>query len=265
MGFYVRPEYFEIIHYYYFSLGLFSFMCSMIFGFSAVYSVIFILLYAGLSAFAWYTSWFMQKKMREFIIPNSMAYAATHVFFTLFVGGLTFGIWLLGALQEELLITVLLYVNYFVFFLAVVWYLIVKFGVVKEIFDVYDTRIMRNAKNLIIKTRDSRKDIFTRALVSSDNIKNYRTGSNPEIDELLLNAWRERNKQKLLKRITEMEIAFSNQTVERMRKWISQTTSKDTITPRERETITRYEQAIEEYAKSSMDYEKNVVSKLPSD
>jgi hypothetical protein len=70
MGFYVRPEYFEVIHYYYFSLGIFSFMCSMIFGFSAVYSLVFILLYIGLSAFAWYTSWFMQKRMREFIIPN---------------------------------------------------------------------------------------------------------------------------------------------------------------------------------------------------
>jgi hypothetical protein len=263
MGFYVRPEYFEIIHYYYFSLGLFSFMCSMIFGFSAVYSVIFVLLYVGLSAFAWYTSWFMQKKMREFIIPNSLSYAAVHVFFTLFVGGLTFGIWLLGALQEELLITVLLYVNYFVFFFAVVWYLIVKFGVVKEIFDVYDSRIMQNAKNLVIKTRESRKDIFTRTLISADNIKNYKPGSNPEIDELLLNAWREKHSRNLLKRIAEIEIAFSNHIVSRLRKWITQTTSKDVITPRERDTITRYEQAIEQYAKASMEYEKNVVSKLP--
>jgi hypothetical protein len=263
MGFYVRPEYFEIIHYYYFSLGLFSFMCSMIFGFSAVYSAIFILLYIGLSAFAWYTSWFMQKKMREFVIPNSITYAGVHVFFTLFVGGLTFGIWLLGALKEELLITIILYVNYFVFFLAVVWYLIVKFGIVKEIFDVYDSRIMQNAKKLIIKTRDSRKDIFTRILVSTDNIKNYRTGSNPEIDELLLNAWREKRSRNLLRRITEIEIALSNQTVERMRKWIIQTTSKDVITPRERGTITRYEQAIDEYAKASMDYERDVVSKIP--
>ena len=134
MGFYVRPEYFEIIHYYYFSLGLFSFMCSIIFGFSSVYSVVFILLYVGLSAFAWYTSWFMQKRMREFIIPNSAAYAATHVFFTLFVGGLTSGVWLLGALQEELLITILLYVNYFVFFFAVIWYMVVKFGIAKTLF-----------------------------------------------------------------------------------------------------------------------------------
>ncbi|MCX6814249.1 MAG: MFS transporter [Candidatus Aenigmarchaeota archaeon] len=263
MGFYVRPEYFEVIHYYYFSIGIFSFMCAIIFGFSAFYSVIFILLYIGLSSFSWYTSWFMQKRMREFIIPNSINYAGIHVFFTLFVGGLTFGVWLLGVLKEELLITIILYLNYFVFFLAVVWYIIVKFGVVKEIFDVYDSRIMQNAKKLIIKTRESKKDIFTRTLVSSDNIKNYRTGSNPEIDELLLNAWREKKSQKLLKRITEIEIAFCNQTVERMRKWIGQTTSKGVITPRERDTITRYEQAIDEYAKASMEYEKDVVSRLP--
>jgi hypothetical protein len=262
MGFYVRPEYFEIIHYYYFSLGIFSFMCSIIFGFSAVYSVIFIALYIGLSSFSWYTSWFMQKKMREFIIPNSLSYAAVHVFFTLFVGGLTFGIWLLGALQEELLITILLYVNYFVFFLAVVWYLVVKFGVAKTLFDVYDSRVMKNAKNLIIKTRDTRKDIFTRTLVSNDSIKNYRTGSNSEIDEMLLNAWREKGSQRLLRRITEIEIALSNQTVNRLRKWITETSSRGEMTPGDRVTVARYEQAIDEYAKASMEYEKNVVSKL---
>jgi len=265
MGFYVRPEYFEVIHYYYFSLGLFSFMCSMIFGFSAVYSAIFIALYIGLSSFSWYISWFMQKKMREFIIPNSMTYAATHVFFTFFVGGMTFGIWFLGALEEELLITVLLYMNYFVFFLAVVWYLIVKFGVVKTLFDVYDSRIMQSAKNIIIKTRDSRRDIFTKTLVSSDSIKGYRPGSNTEIDELLLNAWRERNSKRLIKRITEIEISLCNQTVIRLKKWISETASKDAITPKERSVITSYEQMVEHYASASMEYEKSVVSKLPSE
>lgn len=263
MGFYVRPEYFEIIHYYYFSIGIFSFMCSIIFGFSAFYSLIFMLLYAGLFSFSWYVSWFMQKKMREFVIPNSLTYAAKHVFLTFFAGGLTFGIWFIGALKEELLISVILYVNYFVFFLAVIWYLIVKFGFVKEVFDVYDSRVMKNAKNLIIKARDSRKDVFTRVLVSSDSIRNYTPGSSTEIDELLMRAGKEKNPQRLLRRITEIEIALSNQTIERMRRWISKTTSGDAITPGDRSMITRYEQAIEEYAKSSMEYERDVVSKLP--
>jgi hypothetical protein len=48
-----------------------------------------------------------------------------------------------------------------------------------------------------------------------------------------------------------------------MRNWINRTSSGGTITPRDRETITRYERAIEEYAKSSMEYERDVVSKLP--
>ena len=262
MGFYVRPEYFEIIHYYYFSLGLFSFMCSIIFGFSSVYSMIFILLYVGLSAFAWYTSWFMQKRMREFIIPNSVTYAATHVFFTVFVGGLTSAVWLIGALQEELLITILLYVNYFVFFLAVLWYIFVKFGVSKTLFDVYDSRTMQNAKNLVVKTRDERKDVFTRSIVGSDSIRNYRQGSNPEIDQLLLNAWRERSSKNLLKRITDIEIALSSQTVNRLRKWITEASSRDDMSQRDRDMIERYEHDIEQYAKASAEYEKHVVSKL---
>ncbi|MEM5812498.1 MAG: hypothetical protein QW286_02150, partial [Candidatus Aenigmatarchaeota archaeon] len=139
MGFYVRPEYMEVIHYYYFSMGIFSFMCAIIFGFSAVYSIAFIILYIGQSSFAWYISWHMQRKMREFVIPNSINYAAVHIFFTFFVGGLTFGLWLLGALNEELLVMIVLYVNYFLFFLAFLWYLISKFGILKMFFDVYDS------------------------------------------------------------------------------------------------------------------------------
>jgi hypothetical protein len=238
-------------------------MCSIIFGFSAFYSLIFMLLYVGLFSFSWYVSWFMQKKMREFVIPNSLAFAAKHIFLTFLSGGLTFAIWFIGALKEELLISIILYMNYFVFFLAVVWYLIIRFGLVKEVFDVYDSRVMKSAKNLIIKTRDSRKDIFTRALVSSDSIRNYKPGSSPEIDEMILAAGKEKNSRRLLRRITEIEIALSNQIIERLRRWVSQASSKDAITPGDRRTITRYEQDIEEYARSSMEYEKAVVSKLP--
>jgi len=265
MGFYVRPEYFEVIHYYYFSIGIFSFMCSMIFGFSMVYSVVFILLYIGLSAFAWYTSWFIQKRMREFVIPNSIRYAASHVFLTFLVGGLTFGLWLFGALNEELLITIILYVNYFVFFFAVVWYMTIRLGVVGTLFDVYDSRIMRMAKDIIIKTRKSRKDIFTRILVSDNSIKNYRTGYNHDVDEMLMSAWRERKNDRLLKTITEIEIELCNQTVNRMKKWVNEMGSREAVTPNERNAITRYEQAIEQYVRASAEYEKEVVAKTPAE
>jgi hypothetical protein len=263
MGFYVKPEYFEVIHYYYFSIGLFSFMFAIIFGFSAVYSLAFILLYVGQSSFGWYISWFMHKRMRAFIVPNSIGYAVTHVFLTFFVGGMTFGIWLLGALNEELLISIILYVNYFIFFLAVAWYLTIKSGVVKMLFNVYDSRIMENAKDLVIKTRESSKDVFTRAIISRDSIKSYRVGSNSKIDELLMKAWREKGSQRLLRTITEIEIALCDQTIERLKRWISLTNSKDTIIPGERKTIISYEKTIEEYARLSMEYEKEVVSKLP--
>lgn len=263
MGFYVRPEYFEVIHYYYFSIGIFSLMCAILFGFSAIYSFVFILLYVGQSSFGWYISWFMQKKMRQFVIPNSLSYAGVHVFFTFFVGGLTFGIWLLGALNEELLITIILYANYFIFFLAVVWYLTIKLGVVKALFDVYDSRIMENAKKLIIKTRETRKDVFTKTIMSRESIKGYRTGSNPDIDELILKAWKEKGSEHLLKTVTEIEIALCNQLVVRLRKWISDTSFKDVITPADRKGLTKYAQMVEEYARASMEYEKEVVSRVP--
>jgi len=265
MGFYVSPEYMETIHYYYFSIGVFSFMCAVIFSFSAVYSIAFTLLYIGLSAFAWYISWVMQKKMREFVIPNSLRFASEHVAFTFLVGGMTLGLWYFNALNEESLISSILYVNYFVFFMAVAWYLAMRFGFVKTVFDIYDSSIMERAKKLIIKTREDRKDIFTRILISDNSIKNYKTGSNPEVDELLLNVWREKKTPKVLRRIAEIEITLCNSTVDRLKKWISETSSRSAISPRERESVTRYTQAIDEYAKALMEYEKYVINMLPAD
>ena len=263
MGFYVKPEYFEIIHYYYFSIGIFSFMCAILFGFSAVYSIAFIILYIGQSSFGWYISWFMQKKMRQFVIPNSLGYMGTHVFFTFFVGALTFGIWMLGALNEELLVTVVLYANYFIFFLAVVWYLTIRFGLVKALFDVYDSRVMENAKDLVVKTRDSRKDVFTRMLVSRESIKGYRPGSNPEIDGLLVKAWKEKGTEHLLKTVTEIEMELCNQLVNRLRKWMGDTSSKAEITPADKRGLEKYAKMVEEYATASVEYEKKVVSRVP--
>jgi hypothetical protein len=262
MSFYVRPEYLEIIHYYYFSIGIFSFIAAVSFGYSAVYSAIFILLYVGQSSFAWYLSWAMQKRMKEIFVISSWRSGTEHVILTFFVGGLTLFLWYVNAFNERSMVEFMLYINYVIFFFAVIWYAVTKFGIVKTIFNVYDFTLMERAKGLVIKTREKRRDIFTRRIIGDENIKNYKTGSNPEIDDLLLNAWREKSSPRLIKRITEIEMAMCEATVDRLRNWISKTTSQGVVTPRERASIDRYMESLEEYAKSSMDYEKNVISKI---
>jgi hypothetical protein len=263
MGFYVRPGYLETIHYYYFSIGIFSLIAAISFGFSVVYSAIFISLYVGQSAFGWYLSWFMQKKMKELVIINSWGSVLKHAFLTFFVGGLTLFLWYMNAFNEQRLAEFMLYVNYFVFFLAVVWYAIMRFGLIKAVFDVYDSRILESAKSLVAKTKQTRKDIFTYSIVSADSISRYKSGSNTEIDEMLMNAWRERSSDRLLRRVADIEMVMCAMTVDRLRRWISQTESKDVITPGERQTITRYEKSIEEYGRSSVQYEKDVLPKIP--
>jgi hypothetical protein len=263
MGFYVRPEYLEAIHYYYFSIGIFSLTAAISFGFSAVYSAIFVLLYIGQSSFGWYLSWIMQKKMKEVVVITSWKYAGQHVFLTFFVGAITLFLWFVNAFNEQRLVEFVLYINYFIFFIAVLWLLILRFGLVKTLLDIYDSRIIESAKNLVVKTKEMRSDIFKRSIISNNSIMNYEVGTNTDIDELLMNAWREKGTDMLFKRISQIEIAFCTMTVDRLRRWITQTTSKGTVTPRERTIITSYEQAIEQYEKASVEYEKEVISKIP--
>jgi hypothetical protein len=265
MGFYIRPEYMEILHYYYFSIGIFSFIASLSFSFSPVYSVIFILLYFGQSSFAWYLSWIMQKRMKMLVVITTWRYAAQHVLLTFLAGGLTLFLWFINAFNEGRVVEFVLYINYAVFFMAAIWYMVIRFGVVKALFDVFDERVLQSAKKLVISTRESRKDIFTRSIISKHAVLDYRTGSAPQIDELLMNAWREKGSDKLLRRVSEIEMALCAVTVDRLRRWIERTESKGFVTPKERETIRSYEQAIEEYAKASLEYEKEVASKLQSD
>jgi len=265
MSFYVKPQYLETAHYYYFSIGIFSFMCAIIFGFSAVYSIMFIILYIGQSSFAWYISWIMQRKMRQLVIPSSLRFASEHVAFTFLIGGMTFCLWYFNALNEENLISSILYVNYFVFFAAVVWYLTMRFGVVKTLFDVYDSRMIEKAKKIFIKTRDVRKDIFTRTIASDEAIKKYKSGSDAEIDEMLMGICKEKGGQKLVRKVAEIEMVMCSRTVERLRRQTEEIISKGAITPRERAAIERYNQMIEEYSKISMEYEKNVLVKIPAE
>ncbi len=264
MGFYVNPDYLEVIHYYYFSIGMFSFMCSIIFSFSAVFSIIFILLYVGQSSFSWYISWYMQKKMRELVILNSLRFMMQHVVMTFFVGGMTFLLWYFSAFSEQSLIATILQVNYFVFFMAFIWYLIVRVDVVKVVFDVYDSRKMESAKNLVIRVRESRSEIFTKRLMTNYQIKNYRIGSNPEIDEMLIGAWSERRSARLLKRIAQLELAMCAWMISRLKKYTIRQEG-EVPRPAEIEAAAAYAKLIEEYTKSSMEYEKVVASKIPEE
>jgi hypothetical protein len=264
MGFYIRPEYLEAIHYYYFSIGMFSFMCSIIFGFSAIYSIIFIFLYVGQSSFSWYISWYMRRRMREFVVLNSLRFAGEHMILTLFVGAMTFSLWYLNAFNEEGLITSILQVNYFVFFLAVVWYLVVRFNAVRVVFDVYDNSSMERAKSLMIRTRELRRELFTKTLMTNSQVRNYRNGSSPEIDEMLLSMWKDRRSPGLLKRIAELEVALCSLFVARLRDYVKRNES-DVMRPTEIETVKVYSQLIEEYVRSSMEYEKQVASKLQAE
>jgi hypothetical protein len=148
---------------------------------------------------------------------------------------------------------------------ALLWYLIAKFGVTKKVLDLYDSSVMERSKDFIIRIRRKRKNIFSRNLVSDTIIKNYRAGSDSNIDEILINAWRIRGTDGILRLIMELELKLCARNIELLKMSIERLESANTITPRDRRTMEQYKKMIAELAMDSMKYEKEVSKKMPNE
>ena len=79
MKLYLKPEYFQTIHYYFFSLGVFSLTTALMFTEYSIYTFIFVGFYVAHSAISWYMSWFMHRKMKLVYIIQRSSYIVNHM------------------------------------------------------------------------------------------------------------------------------------------------------------------------------------------
>lgn len=250
MGIYIGVEYFQMIHYYYFCMGIFSFTAAVVFGFP--YSILFMVFCILHSVISWYVAWFMQKVMKRFIVIQSSGYMFSHFILTLVVSASTLLLWYYEILIERFLIDAVIQINFFVFFLGLLWYMITRFNVAGEVFEYFDEISLRRAKSLIISKRD---ELGLGRLISDVRIKSYRPGSDPEIDSMLISVWKER-KSSLPERIHEFEVKMCEKLIENFRNNIEKIKSKPEPTPADLKILKTYERFILEYEKNSMEYEK---------
>ncbi len=250
MGLYIGVKYFQIIHYYYFCMGIFSFTAAIIFGFP--YYIYFIMFYILHSAISWYVAYFMEKKMKKFVVIQSFGYIVSHVLLTVLTSGMTLVLWSYNIFIEKFLIDSIIFVNYYVFFLGLLWYAMVRFKIVGELFAYFDSLTLKRAKRLILNKRENLK---LKKLITDIKIKSYEPGSEPEIDSILFSTWRER-KSKIVRNIYEFETKMCDKIIERFRERIERIRSEPVLRPTDEKMIKSYEKFIQDYEKTALEYEK---------
>jgi len=239
-----------MIHYYYFCMGIFSFTAAIIFGFP--YSIFFIIFCIIHSAISWYVAYFMERKMKKFVVIQSNSYMVSHVLLTFLTAGLTLFLWYYQVFIERFLIDSIIQINYFVFFLGLLWYTMTRFNLVGGLFEYFDSLTLRRAKKLILNKRE---ELGLRKLITDIKIKSYEPGSEPEIDSILISAWRER-KSNIERNIYEFETKMCEKVIERFRDRVEKIRSKPDLTLTDQKMIKSYEKFIQDYERTAMGYEE---------
>jgi len=189
MGIYVKAEYLQIVHYYFFSLGIFSLTSAFLFWDYTIYSYLFVGFYILHSAISWYVSWVMYTRMQEVLIIKSRRYALSHIVLTLWTGGLAVVMWLLFEIEYESMMTSLLMINFFVIFLGGIWYIIGKFKVSEKYFEWQDRGKLDSARRAVMDFRETNK----LKVVEDWIVDEYSWGSNESMDRLFIQAKRRRD------------------------------------------------------------------------
>ncbi len=250
MGIYIGTDSFQIVHYYYFCMGMFSFTAAIMFGFP--YSLFFIMFFILHSIISWYVSYFMQKKMNKFIVIQSGSYFISHFILTILTVGFTLILWYYQVFIELFLLESIIFINYFVLFIGILWYALSRIDVVNGLFAYFDSINFKRAKKLVIKKRE---DLGLKKLVTDAIIDSYEPGSHLEVDSLIMSIWGKR-KGNIKERIYNLEMKLCTNIIDRYRNKIQKIKSKTAITVADMKLIESYERFIKNYEKEAIKYEE---------
>jgi hypothetical protein len=202
----------QAVHYYYFLMGIFSLINAIFFGFASLLSYMFIVFYVLNSIISWYVAWVARKKMSDYVVVQSAIYFIKHTILTLGLVAFTILIWVYDIIPNVLLLHLIIGANYFVIFLAAMWYGMSRFGFIKSFFTIYDSYVFRKSKGFILKLRSSNLGFFGREIISERDIDDYKYGSVDEVDDNMVSAWRNQDKkQYCMECLARIELALARQ------------------------------------------------------
>jgi hypothetical protein len=238
MGIYISTDHLQVIHYYYFFMGVFSLFSAFIFttafpSYGSIFTVLFVLHLA----ISWYVSWVIVKRLRKELVFNMVRYAASHVFIAFLTAGLTILFWYLNILQEVAFMNTVLLINFFVFFVGAIWYIITRFDIVRRFFVLKDTMALRSAMNMAVSVGKEA------GMPVPSEIRSYQPGSDEDMDALLLSLWKRRKSPEMKNLVKDYYITHYEKEIEKLRNRIKSQEPGEG----EKELVKEYEKLIDEY------------------
>ncbi len=193
---YIRILYLKSLHYFFFSLAVMSLTAGiMFFDLTTWESLNFFVLGYFYFAASLVIAYYFYKDYRETLEPIKVVrfYLLPYMVLVFFTIGFMV-LFVLTAPSIIQLIQSFLFVDYYVFFLIAIGFLLSRFKLVSRLFEMYNVFVFRKAKKL------AKKYAY---LV---NIDEYEIGSSPEIDEIFDEIWIHKNYP--LPYIRKLEIAI---------------------------------------------------------
>jgi hypothetical protein len=186
----------KLIHYFYFVIGIFGLTNAILLGVGSLFSLIFLGFYIANSGVSWYIAYVARRKMRDYLVVQSSSFFVNHTLLTLVTVALTIAVWVSGLITDLVLLNSLLLINFYVLFMAGMWYALTRTDFVSELFSVYDNFVFGRSKEFIIGIKRKNRGIFGSDLVTDKSIRDYKYGTIQEVDYNLVTAWKNRKNKK---------------------------------------------------------------------
>jgi hypothetical protein len=252
MKLFIRPEHFQTVHYYFFSLGMFSLTIAFMFPLDSVFSFIFISFYSLHSAIAWYMSWFLHRRVKAIYIIQNTKYIANHAVLTVVAGGLAVAFYYIFSADFEAMMTSIITINFFVIFLGFIWYAMGAMRIVEKFVEWQEERKLQIGRDMVLRFRRRRMI----DLLDEETIKSYRWGADSSIDQAFMDIKvKSENGEEFGDEVKKVELGLSEMKIGELERKVQNLETGD-VSPSDMELIKTYREAIKTHRKRMMDYEK---------
>ena len=269
LNFYVPVAWLQLIHYYYFSMGIFSFAAGVAFISFPNYATIFFISYVLNSIICWYVAWWLHKRVKRQIIINLKQYYLKHLIASViavaFLGIILYlnfliyyyspGFKSLTSIELNMIIPIIMDMiigfNYFTLVAAFMWSFALKFDVVNKAFSTYNKFTLSRAKNFTIKLREKLK---TEVLVPSEQYKTYKPGTNEQMDAIIMEIWKYRKSPTVGISVKKLEMMMCEQYIKELENRLNSFREAKNLTENELFQIKNYQNLINKYNKELVEY-----------
>jgi len=241
---YISIYYLKILHYFFFSLAVFTLTAGIIFWESfTLESISLFSMCSVYSVFSLYIARSLYKSYRELAEPVIVVrtYVLPYPLLVFWIFALTFLLVYVFPYLTELVFA-FLFVNYYILFLLIIGFLIGRLRIVGRLFDVYSYFTLKKAQSVASK--------YSHVV----DVMEYEVGSDPEVDEILDDIWSHRDYplthvKELETRLCEIQVIKISKTIKILERRKDRIKEEDRLLEGLKDEKSEYMKKIEEIQK----------------